>query len=323
MVFFGGFGEPLMHPDIVAMVTQAKALGGSVELITNGTMLTRAMSRQLVAAGLDMLWVSLDGATPASYADVRLGAALPEVLANLIAFREERWITGRVTTLAGQRIPELGIVFVAMKRNIADLPQVLQLRGVSRFVVTNVLPYTPEMTQEALYFRSGKSKIRWVSLRHAELHLPRIDLDSTTREALYWALHDRHSISWAGVHLGEGLDRCPFIKNGATAISWEGNLSPCLPLLHTHISFLDKRERFSQRHVQRYIIGNINEDDLQDLWNKPDYIAFREKVQNFDFAVCASCGACELAEKNEEDCFGGKFPSCGGCLWAKGIIFCP
>jgi len=37
-----------------------------------------------------MLWVSLDGATPDSYADVRLGAALPEVLANLKSFRNIR-----------------------------------------------------------------------------------------------------------------------------------------------------------------------------------------------------------------------------------------
>lgn len=87
-IFFGGFGEPLAHSSIVEMVAQAKALGGRVELITNGTLLTKNMSLQLIAAGLDLLWVSLDGATPESYADVRLGAALPEVQANLKAFRD-------------------------------------------------------------------------------------------------------------------------------------------------------------------------------------------------------------------------------------------
>ena len=78
-VFFGGFGEPLSHPDIINMITQTKALGASVEMITNGTLLTREMSRRLIESGLDMLWVSVDGATPESYADVRLGAALPDV----------------------------------------------------------------------------------------------------------------------------------------------------------------------------------------------------------------------------------------------------
>jgi len=40
-VFFGGLGEPLAHPDIVEMVGQIKALGSPVELITNGTLLTK------------------------------------------------------------------------------------------------------------------------------------------------------------------------------------------------------------------------------------------------------------------------------------------
>jgi sulfatase maturation enzyme AslB (radical SAM superfamily) len=43
-VFFGGFGEPLAHPNIVEMVAQVKALGASVELITNGTLLTEHLS---------------------------------------------------------------------------------------------------------------------------------------------------------------------------------------------------------------------------------------------------------------------------------------
>ena len=88
-VFFGGFGEPLSHPDIVDMVARVKALGAPVELITNGTLLTQEMSGRLIEAGLDVLWVSLDGATPESYADVRLGAALPEVLANLTNLRRD------------------------------------------------------------------------------------------------------------------------------------------------------------------------------------------------------------------------------------------
>ena len=52
-VFFGGFGEPLSHPDIVDMVAQVKSIGAAVELITNGTLLTKEMSNQLIESGLD------------------------------------------------------------------------------------------------------------------------------------------------------------------------------------------------------------------------------------------------------------------------------
>ena len=76
-LFFGGFGEPLSHPHIVDMVAAARGAGAKVELITNGTLLTERMSRDLIHAGLDMLWLSLDGATPESYGDVRLGRSFP------------------------------------------------------------------------------------------------------------------------------------------------------------------------------------------------------------------------------------------------------
>jgi hypothetical protein len=32
---------------------------------------------------------------------------------------------------------------------------------------------------------------------------------------------------------------------------------------------------------------------------------------------------CNLSETNEEACFGNPFPTCGGCLWAQGVIQCP
>jgi len=56
MVFFGGFGEPLSHPHIIDMVREARATGSRVELITNGTLLTPDRSKELIGAGLDMLW---------------------------------------------------------------------------------------------------------------------------------------------------------------------------------------------------------------------------------------------------------------------------
>ncbi|MBI3761917.1 MAG: radical SAM protein [Chloroflexi bacterium] len=316
-VFFGGFGEPLSHPNIVEMVAQAKALGSAVELITNGTLLTEAVSRRMIAARLDALWVSIDGATPESYADVRLGAALPEVIANVERFRELRragpWQLPR---------PEIGIVFVAMKRNLSDLPEVLRLGshlGASRFMVTNVLPYTAEMRAEVLYSRALSDIAFLPSPWLPSLNLPKMDMDEFTRGPLYQALRSGRNVAFAGVNLGGSNDRCPFVEGGTAAIAWDGAFSPCLPLLHNHVSYLDERERFSRR----WVIGNVADRDLTDLWNAPEYGAFRGRVQAFDFAPCAVCGGCDLSRTNEEDCYGSGFPTCGGCLWAQGVIQCP
>jgi MoaA/NifB/PqqE/SkfB family radical SAM enzyme len=314
-IMFAGIGEPLFHPRIVEMVSRAKALGANVELITNGTLLTNECSHQLVDAGLDVLWVSLDGATPESYADVRLGAALPEVIENLAYFR---------TIRKGfyQPKPEIGIAFVAMKRNIDDLPKVIALGrsvGATRFFVSNVLPYTSEMREEILYTRTLKDIAYLSSVWLPRLTLPKVDINESTREAFFSALRSGCSVTFAGNNLSGANDVCTFVESGAMAIGWDGSVSPCPPLLHNHTTFLRARKRILRRHI----IGNVAERDLTDLWNDPDYVAYRERVQGFAFPPCTFCGGCELLDANEEDCLGNHFPVCGGCLWAQGVIACP
>ena len=322
-VFFGGFGEPLSHPAIVDMIAKVKALGAQVELITNGTLLTQEMSGRLIEAGLDMIWVSLDGATPESYADVRLGAALPEVSVNLANFRRMRWRDYPPPFGFDYPLkPQIGIVFVAMKRNIADLPAVISLGnqfGASRFLVTNVLPYTHEMCDETLYSRALTDSIYQSTRWGSRMKLPKMDVNEITQEALFRVMRVGHSVIFAEARFDESNDRCPFIQDGSMAIGWDESLSPCLPLLHNHVTYLNGWER----SLKRYAVGNVGERDLKDLWNSPEYVAFRDRVQRFDFSFCVFCGGCDMLDSNEEDCFGNIFPTCGGCLWAQGIIQCP
>ncbi len=315
LVFFGGIGEPLAHPKTIDMVAQVKALGATVEMITNGTLLDDKRSRRLIDAGLDTVWVSIDGATPESYADVRLGAALPEVLANLARFR-------RLRRPAHQPKPEIGVAFVAMRRNIRDLPEVIAIgrrHGAKRFMVTNVLPYSPQMCDEVLYERTLNDIAYLPSPWLPRLSMPKMELDEVSSEAFLRVLKSHLNITFAGNNLGGANDVCTFIESGAMAIGWDGNVSPCPPLVHTHVSYLRRRRRVSYRHV----IGNVAERDLLDLWYDPDYVAYRERVQGFGFAPCTSCGGCELAESNETDCFDSPAPACGGCLWAQAVIQCP
>ena len=327
-IFFGGFGEPLSHPEIVSMVAQSKELGSLVELITNATLLTPELSRELVRAGLDRLWVSLDGATPESYADIRLGAALPRVLENLASFREVvytethtkepdpsskviRWLFFPSGT-------RLGIAFVAMKRNIADLPEIINIGkrlGADRFLVTNVLPYTREMVDETLYFRGLSNN------DHRNLSLPQLDTNEITNASVYQTLRNVYG-PWAGINGNNKRNRCPFIADGAGAVRWDGGLSPCLPLLHDHTTYHAYRS-YNERFSRRWVIGNVAEQSLLDLWNTPEHIAFRERVQTFAFPPCTKCGFCGMYQKNEEDCYGNTFPTCGGCMWAQGVIQCP
>ena len=314
-VFFGGFGEPFAHRDIMDMIATAKATGAEVELITNGTALDVAASIELTRLGLDRLWVSLDGATPESYADVRLRDAFPQVTASLARLREIR-------IRSGSLVPRLGIAFVAMRRNIADLPEVIRLGtklGADRFSISNVLPHTAEMRDQVLYgdtvYPSDRELFGWMRC----VALPRMMIDESTSAAFARLQGVRH-LPWPQ-HDGPGPapNTCPFVERGSVSIRWDGRVSPCLPLLHTHLGYLDFRPRISHAHF----VGSLTDRPLLEIWNEPGYVALRERLQAFDFSPCTECNSCDMADENLEDCFGSPTPACGGCLWAQGFIQCP
>ena len=313
-VFFGGFGEPLLLPNISEMVEQAKAVAGKVELITNGILLTEERSRELIKAGLDMIWFSVDGVTPESYADIRIGAALPQVLENI----QRIAIMRHETT----RRPDIGISFVAMRKNISDLPALIHMGfrlGISHYMITNVFPYTKEMAEEMLYTRAVGGVDSKPTLWVPQIDLPRIDLNEVTQKSIFQAIRFRNNVRLNGAALGQDRGHCPFIECGSVAIGWNGEVSPCLGLMHGYETYLNDQHRT----VRRCVYGNLEEQNLISIWEAPEYTAFRKRVQEFDFAPCTWCGGCEMAEKNEEDCFANPFPTCGGCLWAQGVIQCP
>ena len=315
-VYFGGIGEPLFHPKTIEWIAAVKALGVRVELITNGTTLTEKKTRQLIDTGLDMLWVSIDGASPETYADVRLGAELPQIIENLRRVRKLR---------KGGHFPQpaLGIAFLAMRRNIADLPEVIRMGialGAKHFSVSNVQPATPEMQDERLYTRTMRNIAYLPSSVLPRLSLPKMDFNEETQAALTKAFNSGCNVSFAGNNWGGANDTCNFVESGTMSIAWNGDVSPCWPLMHTHTSYLHGKPRLLQKHV----IGNVGERSLHDLWFDEEYLTYRERLHNFGFAPCTFCGGCDLSETNVEDCIANTtFPVCGGCLWAQGIIQCP
>ncbi|MBW6473601.1 MAG: SPASM domain-containing protein [Anaerolineaceae bacterium] len=314
-VFIGGFGEPLAHPQFLEMVAAARKLGAQVEFITNGILLSEEIVKTLVDLNVQRVWVSIDGATPSSYADVRLGDELPLVTENLYQMQ-------RVKVNKARSRPRLGIAFVAMKKNIQDLPDVIRLGknvGADKFSVSNLLPHTAPQKKEILYARSMDDMELQPSRWSPEVILPRMDLNALTIEVIDRVMKSNNLLNLARQPLKMAVDSCPFLEKGSVSIRWDGAISPCLPLLHTHQSFLDDTLRINHAHS----FGNIHAAGLLDIWQSPAYVQFREKLQAFDFSFCTYCNSCDMAESNLEDCFGNDHPTCGGCLWAQGFIQCP
>ena len=307
-VMFGGFGEPLAHPEIISMVAAVKKAGLRAELVSNGTLLGAITADGLLKAGLDRLWISFDGAEEANFEDNRRGARFKEVLGNIRRLRGEL---------------ELGLAFVVTRSNLADLGTLDRLAkrtGAAFISVSNVIPYAPEMEKQMVCTSAMRTGAMSREGAGAAVDLPRLDVNDYTREALWRLSGGNAAVSIMGSPVGAPTDECRFIRERCTFIRWDGRVAPCMALLHSHVIYFNGGERRNKSHS----FGSVAETGLRDLWDSGEYSLFREKVAEFDFSPCHACGGCGFSGDNAEDCGGNKFPaSCGGCLWAQGVIQCP
>ena len=297
-VVFTGFGEPLSHPRILEMIERVRQRGLAVSIGSNGLLLREKMARELVRLGVDRLVVSVDGVKPETYGDVR-GAGLSELLDNVRRLND---IKQEVNTL----IPALGIEFVVLKSNIDELPALTQLAShlnASRVLVTNVLPYTADMRDQMLYGYD-----------------PQPSLDARN-----WPVHSGAWVTWGSLDLPRmhwGAERrCKFIQDRSMIIGWDGGVTPCYALSHNYSYYAIDG---CAKQVERYVLGNVNQQTLADIWMSEDYVLFRSEVRSFHFPSCPNCDlreTCDLRQRNE-GCWGWN-PSCADCLWAQDIVRCP
>jgi radical SAM protein with 4Fe4S-binding SPASM domain len=271
-----GLGEPLLSPHLVQMVEHAADREVEVGFNTNGVLLGQAMSERLVAAGLGWLHVSLDGATAETYEDVRHGTdyrprpgQFERVLGNIRALMEVR----RAVRSAR---PRLLLVFVAMRRNVAELPALVSLAaelGVDGVWVQN-LSHDFSDTDPA----GGYVDIR----EYAE------------REALFGAAtaHAERSFSLAARRarrLGVEL-RLPQLRDTPARRSphepactwpWEsayvthrGEVQPCCMVMGS----------------DRGTLGSLDKTSFPKIWRGEAYRRFREQLlSETPPAVCRGC----------------------------------
>ena len=107
------YGEPFIDRQLVEKVRYAKEQGiKEVGMISNGSLITDAVARGMIEAGLDAINISVDAAGRDVFESTRVGLKYDKVIANI-----ERIV--RIRTALEQRRPKLILSFVR-QNNSAD-----------------------------------------------------------------------------------------------------------------------------------------------------------------------------------------------------------
>jgi radical SAM protein with 4Fe4S-binding SPASM domain len=146
-------GEPLLYPRVKDLFTLASNNACEIQVITNGSLLT-SKSRELIRTNnTTLVKISLEASTQETYESIR-GGNLEKILSNI-----ERLAMDRKRPCASH--PEIQINFVAMERNIRELPTLVARAaniGVDSLLVLYVnCGHREDLARESLYLHQELS----------------------------------------------------------------------------------------------------------------------------------------------------------------------
>jgi radical SAM protein with 4Fe4S-binding SPASM domain len=268
-----GLGEPLLAPHLVDMVRYASVRGVAVGFNSNAVLLTSRRSAELIHAGLSWLHVSLDGATAATYEEIRHNTRFaPQAGQFDTVVRNLR----SLVALRGGDSPAVKLVFVAMRRNIAELPALVRLAsdiGVDELRVQN-LSHTFSDTdpggdyagirdysaEEAL---DGHPELASAAFADASAEAARAGLALRLPEMTSPPAGDRRA----------GRPGCTWPWDGAY-VTHRGEVQPCCMVMGS----------------DRVMLGRLGDAPFGEIWHSEAYQDFRARLLTDDPPeVCEGC----------------------------------
>jgi MoaA/NifB/PqqE/SkfB family radical SAM enzyme len=267
-----GIGEPLLNPELPAMIRHLKHLGVKVHFNTNGILLNAEIQEELIDSGLDELRISLDAATPEGYKAIRDSDKFNLIVDNLGAMVDRIQSRQAFT-------PKLSFWFLTSQDNVRELPGLVELAA--------SLSIPQVHLQRLVYFldhdgyglaKSDKSVINPNSDISELIHRSQERAEELGIELSASGLTDPLSSVKGKTSEEAPWKRC-FRPWEVTYVTALGNVLPCC------IS------PFSTAEYGLIILGNVFESSFADIWLGKKYRVFRQRHQSTSPPKCCQgCG---------------------------------
>jgi MoaA/NifB/PqqE/SkfB family radical SAM enzyme len=138
------YGEPFIDRQLVEKVRYAKERGiREVGMISNGSLITDAVARGMIEAGLDAINISVDAAGREVFEQTRVGLKYDKVIANI-----ERIV--RLRQELGRRRPKLILSFVRQGNSLDEQAFIEHWRAVAdKIHITDLHNWAGTLNQES------------------------------------------------------------------------------------------------------------------------------------------------------------------------------
>jgi len=256
-VVLEGWGESLLHMNLLECIRLVKREGSQVGFVTSGKGLTKNRVSELIEAGLDFVGFSIAGTTPETHDAIRVNSHLPEILTAIQFFNEEK--THKKLTR-----PKMHLVFLMLRDNILEVPAVPSFAkriGMEQVVLTNICHSINTWQENQRVFVWGSNENEYeANVKQAEANSKRLNIRLK-----------RPSLSVIDVPV------CEENPLGNLYISVDGEISPCV-YLYPPLSSPFKRIFCGKEYwIEKVSFGNIFRDPFPAIWNRENYEQFRNR----------------------------------------------
>lgn len=279
-VVLHGIGEPLLNAELVPMIRYLRQRHPAAQVLfnSNAILLDEQWQNALLDAGLDEYRVSVDAATPETYARIRGVDGFDVVMANVRRFAR---------LLCGRQRPRLSFWMMAMRENLDELPDLVDLAaeiGVPEVYVQRLVLIDRGLArgEQSLHgqLRAREQAVLAQAAARARTHQLAFRASGLTSPRESLQRQERATGAVDPVRVGQDgpYSACHRLWT-TTYITANGNVLPCC------IS------PFSTNDYAGLILGNVFHSPLAEIWNGDRYIARRAALYTaHPLPPCGRCG---------------------------------
>jgi MoaA/NifB/PqqE/SkfB family radical SAM enzyme len=252
LIHLQGWGEPLMHPEILRMIEIAKE-HAKTGLTTNGTMLKR-FAEDLVKMEVDYVAVSISG--PKSHGSIRKGSSLETILKGIEAVNESK-------RKQGFSFPAINLTYLITRTNFEEIPDAFKLavKLKAGFILTNLdYPFDEETYSLRVFDTKLSNKVEKI-VRNIEKEAGKLGIPF--KRPAFKSME-------AAI--------CDAFPDSAIVFSVYGDVFPCA-YLNLPFYRIPRYFRGECVVIERPDFGNVMQKSLEEIWQSPFYKNFREKFE--------------------------------------------